>query len=269
MGDSESFSSLMDLVNSHLSKTSLNTSLSGDEGSTAFPLASVRIQTGTSQTVFTPPNGIMSIPRLGAQDNEINGILAQQVTNMLIAKERKRQEEEDKRQRLEEEIRLLKQLKQTEDDYVIDLMSSIVVPNLDRMLTQPLPDPERPSTSSSFESLLAEVAALAHHETKGLEKPKDTLPLNQDMSYMLFKKVRKSRASAFGKVISSRVRPVAAPYVKVEVSNPAVQRFDFSTQSPCDVNLERRRHPPQDPYAHMNMVERFMAQTNNDSTHHM
>lgn len=262
MGDSESFTSLMDLVNSHLSKTSLNTSQSGDEGS-SFPLASVRIQTGMSQTVFTPPNGIMPIPRLGPQDNEINGILAQQVSNMLMAKEKTRQAEETK-QRLEQEINQLKHQTAPKEDYNIDLMSSIILPSLDQMLTHPSHDTKRASISSSVESLLTEVT----HDTDKVFQKFDTLPLNQDMSYMLVKKVRRCKPSAFGKVICSRVRPVAAPYLKIDVTSNQVHRFDFTTQSPCDINLEKRRHPPQDPYANMNMVERFMAQTNSDSLHH-
>lgn len=155
MDDPESFTSLMDLVNSHLSKTSLNTSQSGEGSNTAFPLASVRIQTGTSQTVFTPPNGIMSIPRLGAQDSEINGILAQQVTNMLITKEkRKQEEEEEKKRKLEEQKH--KEQKDREDDYVIDLMSSIIVPKLDQTLANPL-GTKIASSSSSSESVISGV----------------------------------------------------------------------------------------------------------------
>lgn len=263
MGDSESFSSLIDLVNSHLSKTSLNTSQSGDEGGSLFPVGSVRIQTDMSQSVSTPPNGIMLTPSLGQQGNEISGILAQQLTNMLVAKEKTRQAEEHKhKQKVEEQNKQLNHQKLNGEDYNIDLIPSIVTPNLEQILTQPL---SVASTKRSFDSMLADARGLGKHETMKVLETLDTLPLKQDMSYMLVRKVKKGKPSPFGKVICSRVRPVAAPYLMVDVNNAAVQRFDFSTQSPCDINLQKRHHPPQDRYANMNMVERFMAQSNKES----
>lgn len=238
MTDSSSFSSLMALVDSHLSKTSVQESRSEDASSASnrIPIPSLH-GTGTlSDTLLSfSPGQRIPLPRFNLSESPIQNVLAEQVANMLKAKELKRQQEEEK-QRLAEEM---KKLKLEEDECVIDLMAALQKP------CGPGPPPmqeETMSSSSSFESLFEPKFIDCDDAPETTKPPEPVLPCITDMSYILKQKVKKGSCSAFGKVISSRLKPVAAPYLRDKIKCDIV-RFDFKTKSPCDCIKEKLRKP--------------------------
>lgn len=264
MGERSSFTSLMAMVESHLSKTSVgerpNEQRSHGVAAPSFSLpniCSVR-NTDSEQFLLPPPSTIIQLPRFEVKNSEITEILAHQVKNMLVAKENALNEEKEK---LSDRLQSIN-LNNEDDDYVIDLSGSIMRPDLaEHHLVQEVVHPVL-SVASSMESLIFEEnTEMSKELPKVVEEP---LPMCDDMSDILYKRVKRGKCSVFGRVLGSRLRAVAAPYLHVRVLNPAIVPFDFSTPSPCDVNKQRRMHPPQDMYSHMNMVDRFMAITKDE-----
>ncbi|CAG4942787.1 unnamed protein product [Colias eurytheme] len=239
MSDSAGFSSLFALVDSHLSKTTVKESNSDGVSRSPFQIPSLRdgpdVRSSESR-IFLPMCPRLPIPSLTLSDtpSPITNILAEQVANMLKAKEKKQQEEEEKR-RVEEEMKKLK-LNDENDDYVIDLMKALQTPYKPELRVKE----EVLSSSSSFESLFG--PKFTDEDPCTLKTPEPLLPCTTDMSHMLDVKVRKGKSSTFGKVLSSRLRPVAAPYIHKKVENN-IQPFDFSTPSPCDAFREKLRKP--------------------------
>ncbi|KAI5640954.1 hypothetical protein NE865_06830 [Phthorimaea operculella] len=239
MTDSSSFSSLMALVDSHLSKTSIQASHSEDPSNVSgrIPIPSLT-QPGTLSDSRLQ---LGSCPRLipsfklsdRVSDSSIQDVLAGQVANMLRAKELKKQEEE--KQRLAEEMKKMKL--EEPDDCVIDLMQALKTP----WEPPPPPKEETLSSSSSFESLF-QPKFIDCDDTPETKSPEPLLPCKTDMTYILYQKVRKSKGSTFGRVISSRLKPVAYPYLREKVESNIVP-FDFSTPSPCDLIKEKLRRP--------------------------
>ncbi|XP_038216229.1 uncharacterized protein LOC119835470 [Zerene cesonia] len=232
MSDSAGFSSLFALVDSHLSKTSVKESNSDGVSRSPFQIPSLRDGPNSSSSegrLFSPLGQRLPIPSLSLSESPITNVLAEQVANMLKAKERKQQEEEKKR--MEEDMQKLK-LNDDRDDYVIDLMKVLQTPYEPELKVKD----EILSSSSSFESIF---------EPKFIDsnvEPEPLLPCITDMSYILDVKVRRGKASTFGKVLSSRLRPVAAPYLREKIESN-IKAFDFSTPSPCDVFREKLRKP--------------------------
>ncbi|XP_068620000.1 uncharacterized protein [Battus philenor] len=229
--DSKGYSSLFALVDSHLSQTSLkNTSLNDNKNSDGVKNGSL------SESVLFSPKNRFPIPSLSSNSSQITGVLTEQVANMLKAKERKHKEEKEK-----EDMKKL----DNDEDYVIDLMKAL------QTSYEPPPSslPEEPlSRTSSFESLCKmNLAEYEEEIKKKVDMP--TLPCVIDMSYVIHKNKYKGLCSTFGKVLTSRVRPVAAPYLKEKIETN-IKSFDFSTKSPCDIIKENLRKPlPYNPNA--------------------
>lgn len=249
MTDSSSFTSLLALVDSHLSKTNVSESRSenGNGIRDPFPIPSLglskRPQTCTvSDTTLTfSPEQRLPIPRFGLSESPIQRVLNEQVANMLKAKELRRQQEEEK-QKLAEQM---KKMTLQEDDDVIDLMQALQNPYDTKTSMKPLKE-QTQSSSSSFESLFEpkfDSIDLDDVSVKDTELPEPKLPCKTDMSYILFQKVKRGKCSAFGRVLSAKVRPVAAPYLHEKIQHN-IKVFDFSTPSPDDILKEKRSWKP-------------------------
>lgn len=257
MTDSSSFSSLMAMVDSHLSKTSIQ--VGQQEDSDGLPrLQLPSLTDGPNQTLsetrmFLARGPRQSFSSQSSEEGPIQEVLAKQVNNMLRAKRRQKESlarAAREREKLAEEMRKLKMVDDKEergdkDEVVIDLVKAVK-----ESMNFKVPYPVSPrksetvSSSSSYESL---IDTKFMDEPGRVKTPEPLLPCQTDMSYILKQKVRQGRCSAFGKVLTSRMRPVAAPYLKEKV-NTKVVRFDFTTKSPCDVIKEKLRQPR--PYSH-------------------
>lgn len=236
MTDSSMYTSLFALVDSHLAKVSLqdneensNSALNGSPFNN-FRNPNISTTSLEMQTCRLPSFGI------GMGDSSIRNVLAEQVANMLKAKEEK--EEEEEKLKLEEEMRRLKI--EEEKNNMIDLTQAIQTPYRPDLL--PRPKKETLSTSSSCESLFKFNFIDCDVKPDKILTTAPLLPCITDMSYILKKKIKKSKGSSFGKVVSSRQRRVAAPYLKEIIKTDIVQ-FDFSTPSPCDILKEKQRKP--------------------------
>lgn len=251
MADSNSFTSLMALVDSHLSKTSMQASSSGDVDNQLYRLPLPSLTGGINATLSDTRLSMSLGQRLplstrSLTDSPIQEVLAKQVSNMLKAKEKKKQQEEEfaklamEREKLAEEMR---KLKLQEDDGVIDLVK-VVRESMNFKDIAPAPQKEETlSSSSSFESLFEPKFIDCEEEPVKVKTPEPLLPCQTDMSYILKEKMRRGKCSAFGKVLTSRLRPVAAPYLMTHVHSDIIP-FDFSTKSPCDLIKEKLRKPP-------------------------
>ncbi|XP_023937972.1 uncharacterized protein LOC112045852 [Bicyclus anynana] len=238
MSDSSEFTSLFALVDSHLSKTSLQCT-DGTPQTTSLnipPLMGLRNGSASESilSLHTRPR-LLPLPTFSTSESPIQSILAQQVANMLIAKEKKQQEEEQAK--IDEEMIRLKI--EDEQNTLIDLTKAIQTPYV------PVPylkEQKTPSNSSSLESLLQLNFADCEGEPKRTKTPEPYLPCIMDMSYILKEKVNFAKCSSFGKVLTSRLRKVPAPYLREYVPTD-IKRFDFSTPSPSDIIKENLRKP--------------------------
>ena len=162
---------------------------------------------------------------------------------MLKAKELKKQQELEQ-EKLQEEMR---KLALEEKSCVIDLMKAVQRPGQ----PEAKHTEEVVSLSSSFESLVLDYKEFVNNSPNRVQsvesipppEPEPLLPITTDMSYILTQKIKMGKCSAFGKVLTSRLRPVAAPYLREKVPTNIV-RFDFSTKSPCDLIKEKLKRKP-------------------------
>ncbi|CAG5003271.1 unnamed protein product [Parnassius apollo] len=236
--ESKEYSSLFALVDSHLSKTSLKENVSSENRKSALPIPCPKgFHNGSvSETFLLSPDQRLPIPSLSVSDSPITSVLAKQVANMLKAKEKKKQKEEEK-QKLEEEMKKMKL--DDNEDYVIDLMKALQTPCIPIASSH---SEELRSKSSSFETLFQLNFTDFDEESQEEIKPEPLLPCVTDMSFILQQKIPRGKCSPFGKVLTSRLRPVAAPYLKEKVKTD-IGIFDFSTKSPCDIIKEKLRKP--------------------------
>lgn len=238
MTESSSFSSLLALVDSHLSKTSIQEQPEGTSHSLSDHIKIPQFNNHNSAQSDTKlsfsPGQRIGIPTFNFSTTpvNINHVLAEQVSNMLKAKELKRQQAEEE-QRLVEETR---KLKLQEDSCVIDLMQALQTPY------KPEPVKKTLSCASSVESLFDPNFLDCDEEIAPMKTPEPLLPCTMDMSYILHQKIRRGKCSNFGKVLTARLRPVAAPYLK-EIVKSDIVRFKFDTPSPCDLIKEKLRKP--------------------------
>lgn len=231
MTDSTEYSSLFALVDSHLSKSSLS---SGNNSKSPFNLPTLGNGPNNSSS-----DGQIKFPvspfNVGVSESPIKSILAQQVANMLKTKERKNQE--DKEQKLVDDMQQFKLIDDSE--YVIDLMKAVQIPyNFQKQVSKD----EVLSSSSSFESLFELKLTVPVEETKTSNISELPLPCTSDLTYILNQKMCEGQPSTFGKVLTSRLRPVAAPYLHEKIDS-SIKVFDFSTPSPCDTIKQRLRKP--------------------------
>ncbi|XP_028166850.1 uncharacterized protein LOC114357438 [Ostrinia furnacalis] len=254
MTDSSSYSSLMALVDSHLSKTSVQAS--GSEGNDSpFPRLQLPRLKGPNATLSEtrltlPSTQRLPLPTLSLTDSPIQEVLAMQVSNMLKAKEKKKQQEEEaarlarEREKLAEEMRKLKMEDDKNDEHIIDLVKAVKESMTFKKPDQPAPRKRKVSLSgnSSIETLFEPRFIDSEINPVKVKTPEPLLPCKTDMSYILTQKIRRGKCSAFGKVLTSRLKPVAAPYLR-ETIHSKVVRFDFSTKSPCDLIKEKLRQP--------------------------
>lgn len=224
--ESKVYSSLFALVDSHLSQTSLKETSSNTK---SLPIPNIKLSHNgsVSESFLHSPNRL-PIPTLSENNSQILDKLSEQVANMLKAKEKREFEE---KQKLEEK---LNEMKIDDQDYVIDLMKALQTPC-------GTSKPAEISKSSSSESIF-ELNFNDFDEDLPTIEPEPLLPCITDMSYILNQKVRRGKCSTFGKVLTSRLKPVPAPYIKENIKSNIV-RFDFSTKSPCDIIKEKLRKP--------------------------
>ncbi|CAH0703175.1 unnamed protein product [Spodoptera exigua] len=242
MTDSSSFTSLFALVDSHLSKCNLNDTPSEDGRVGSLPMPMLNLPRGLSDTGLSNPPPRLPIPTFTLSESPIANVLSEQLSNMFKAKELKKQQELEQ-EKLQEEMR---RMALEEKNCVIDLMKAVQKPQLPDLK----PKEEPSSINSSFESLVLDYKEFVANSPRrtsevGLPtpEPEPLLPIKTDMSYILKQKIKRGKCSAFGKVLTSRLRPVAAPYLREKVPTNIV-RFDFSTKSPCDLIKEKLKRKP-------------------------
>ncbi|XP_069364687.1 uncharacterized protein [Maniola hyperantus] len=237
MTDSSMYSSLFALVESHLSKTSLQQN-DGNSNTTSIniPINNLRDGSISESLMILQTRPRLPIPSLSPKESSIQPILAQQVANMLIAKEKRQQEE---KQKLEEQMMRLK-LEEDEKNSLIDLTKAIQIPYNPKPRAN---QQETLSSSSSVESLFKLNFTDCDGEPERTKTPEPELPCITDMSYILKEKIKMGKGSAFGKVLSSRLRPVPVFYFREKIPTN-IKRFDFSTPSPCDIVKANRKYRP-------------------------
>ncbi|KAJ0184006.1 hypothetical protein K1T71_000429 [Dendrolimus kikuchii] len=234
MTDSSSFSSLLALVDSHLSKCSLQTSDTPGM-SKSIPIVPLNgIHKGHSDTNLSSPSQRLPLPPFSISDNPINNVLADQVSNMLKAKAKK---EQDIKETLENNIK--KHSLEEDEDY-IDLVKAIQEPK--HTYVPPIHNEESKRTSPDFVLLDDEEFVLEDDLSDDEQDSTEWLPCTTDMSYILKEKVTRAKCSPFGKVLAARLKPVAAPYLHEKVESN-IKRFDFKLRSPCDCIAEKLRRP--------------------------
>lgn len=238
MTDSTVYTSLFALVDSHLSKVSLQDNEENSNNPINVSPFNTLNNGSVSDTSLLPLPPCRRLPSfgIGMGDSSIRNVLAEQVANMLKAKEKKQEEEE--KLKLEEEMRRLKI--EEEKNTLIDLSKAIQTPYRPELL--PRPKREILSNSSSCESLFKLNFIDCDSKPDKVFSPVPLLPCITDMSYILKQKIRKSKGSSFGRVLSCRQKRVAAPYLR-EVIKTDIIPFDFSTPSPCDIIKEKLRKP--------------------------
>ncbi|KPJ12597.1 hypothetical protein RR48_02230 [Papilio machaon] len=242
--ESKVYSSLFALVDSHLSQTSLKESSSNDT-KRSLPIPNVKSLAhngSVSESFLHSPQKRLPIPTLSENNSQILDKLSEQVANMLKAKERREIEE---KQKLEEKMN---KMETDEQDYVIDLMKALQTPCEP---SKPVPE-ENHSKSSSTESIF-ELNFNDFDEDIPTIEPEPLLPCVTDMSYILKQKIKRAKCSTFGKVLTSRLKPVPAPYIREKIKSDIV-RFDFSTKSPCDIIKEKLRKPTSSCTSNFNIV---------------
>lgn len=227
MTDSSSFSSLLALVDSHLSKCNLQ----DNDSPGILPLNG--IHNGNSDIHLQSPSHKLPLPPFSLSDSPINKVLADQVSNMLKAKAQKEQEAK------ENLANSLKKLSLEKDDDFIDLTKAIQEPKHHYI---PINDEESRMSSPDFLPLDSEEFVL--DDEPKTEEPVllEFRPCTIDMSYKLKQKFKRPKCSPFGRVMSARWRPVAAPYLHERIESN-IKRFDFSLRSPCDCISEKLRRP--------------------------
>lgn len=267
MSDASSYTSLLDLVSSHLSKYNVQDSPSHSVDGTptnSIPIPSPNgLQKVVSDSCLIPSGERVPLPKYCISDSPIKNVLAEQISNMVKAKERKAQE---KRQRLEEDMNKLALEDNKDDEYVIDLLTAIQTP-----ITLPQPTEAVIARSDSFESLLVENTKrfIEHHESSETDEQVEEkiihtlLPCQTDISYILPQKLDKVKCSTFGKILTARLRPVPAPYLKVKIKTDNVTRFHFNTKSPCDLIKEKLRKPTSHNTQCVNLMDIIMGTNDN------
>lgn len=222
MTNSNSFSSLFDLVESHLSNIANERPSDSLIGSFAIPTFN-NIQSGMSVTCLTTSR------------SSISNVLSYQLSNMFNAEDNKNQQE-----KLREEMENLK----LEEQNMMDLVKAVQRPRQAESRHQ-----EYSSCSSFFGTSLSDYKKFTSQnfinswESESIVpslKTEAILPITQDMSYILTQKIKRGKCSPFGKVLTSRLRPVAAPYLREKITSNIV-KFDFKTKSPCDIVKERQQ----------------------------
>ncbi|VVC86341.1 unnamed protein product [Leptidea sinapis] len=237
MSDSSEYSSLFALVDSHLSKTSVKESQSNEstKGPFQIPFHNNEHGTSSSESYLLLQNARLPIPTFNISQSSITSVLAEQVSNMLKAKEKKKQEE---LQKLDSEMKKLKV--QEKDDYVIDLMQALQTPSTEMKPKSLCEEPL--SSSSSFESLFQPKFSDFIDEKEKQKNPDPLKPCITVKSHLMKKKIKKGKCSEFGRVLSARLRPIAAPYLRQSIESN-IEVFDFSTPSPCDIYKANLRKP--------------------------
>lgn len=251
MTDSSMYTSLFDLVDNHLAKISLrdNGQNSNSDLSVSPSNHFLNPNISARPSLHEQPYRLLSLGN-GMGDNSIRNVLAEQVANMLKAREEEQREE--KKLKLEEEMTRLK----IEEEKSIDLTQATLQPYRPDLL--PRPKKETLRNSSSCESLFEFHFIDCDIKPDKILTTAPLLPCINDMSYILKKKIRKAKGSSCGRVISSRQRRVAAPYLKEIIKTDIVQ-FDFSTPSPCDIIKEKQRKPKMSCRFTLNLEEFWKA----------
>lgn len=234
MTDSNSFSSLLALVDSHLSKCNLQTN-ENTALPKSIPIPGLNgIQKGLSDSRLGSPSQIGPLPAFNASNSPISNILAEQVSNMLKAKEKKHQREYEEfdmniiHPNLSEDNNLV------EDEDMIDLVKAV---KEQPYHCTPMQEKEESQGDSSEFGQYGKNLIID-------DVPNDNLLIinpilsKTDMSCILKHKVKMGKCSSFGKVLCARLRPVAAPYIHQKVVTN-IKRFYFNTKSPCDIISER------------------------------
>lgn len=235
MDVSESFSSLLALVDSHLSKTNLQLN---------SPTTTTSLSTLKDSSIQLPtPSQRFIIPVLNPNKGPIsNNILAEQVANTLKAREAQSQLQKEKHEaeQLEDKMKNV-DISENEGEYMIDLTSAITdVDNINKPLSKA--EPKKEELTKSLEDLFK--VNFKDCDIVENVKPRlgPQLPCKTDFSDILLVKIHRKRVSNFGKVLCSRYKPYAAPYIKERIFSN-VKRFDFSIPSPDDLIKEKMKKP--------------------------
>ncbi|KAJ0176431.1 hypothetical protein K1T71_007610 [Dendrolimus kikuchii] len=229
MTDSNSFSSLLALVDSHLSKSSFQMNDISDISKSISISPFNRLHKDDSDTCLSSSSQILPLPPFNVIDSPINNILAEQVSNMIKAKEKKEQEAKDNIAHKLKNLNL--------DDNYIDLVKAIKESKGHHV---PINDKE---SRISLDLVLKDSEEIVlDNEPKMKEQVFSELPYINNKFYILKEKVNKAGCSPFGKVLTARWRPVAAPYLHERIIS-RVKRFDFNLRSPCNGILEKSRWP--------------------------
>lgn len=231
MSESSSFSSLLALVDSHLSKVNVQGSHSEDAHNIEDKdNKQNKVLSTQSDTGF--PYGAsrkLAIPSFSLSGNPVKNVLAEQVANMLKAK----QQREEEQQKLSEEMKAINISDNHDAEHnVIDLMEALRTPF--KMAEKS--DSCHSSTESLFEPTFIECDE--ESVCNKLTLLPVLLPCHTDLSYILNLKVPQAKCSSFGKILVSKFRPITLPY-KRQISHNPIKTFDFKSKSPCDILLEK------------------------------
>lgn len=220
MGDSGSFSSLLDLAESHLSKTKLD------------GIVTTTISTNDNLPQLQHRFIIPALTDNSNSNTSIRDFLAEQTANTFKARAIKKQkelEEKEKEQKEKEQRELedkIKKLNIEEDsNYMIDLTEALS----DALLN--------PRKKIATNTPLNTSQSICGNINRDYFTPKPQLLSTADESGIMNIKMKRKRLSPFGKVLCSRLKPRRRPY-KPSYYATDIKSFDFSTPSPDDIAIK-------------------------------
>ncbi|XP_028033768.1 uncharacterized protein LOC114245698 [Bombyx mandarina] len=235
MNDSSSFSSLLALVDNHLSQSNVpETESVNPQGHSskaiAIPLNN-GIRKGMSDSRLSSPSQRFIESHSSMSVSPIKSVLVEQVTNMLKAKEHKYEDNQVLDVKLNE-------LTIHSNDDSVDLITALGTPFENKVFEENIL-----STSTTSSSLyLHESDDFPIEEIFDKSCPENNIqnlqPCKRDMSYILHNMIHRAKCSTFGKIVSARIKPIPVPYLKEQVTSNIVP-FDFKTKSPCDMIKDR------------------------------
>ncbi|GBP91816.1 hypothetical protein EVAR_50991_1 [Eumeta japonica] len=211
----ETFATLDELINSHLSKLSDSGHSQGSDES-IHTETSMKTGTMSDFLLINSPNKIIPTVIPEQVNNEITNILAMQLANALKVRTGKIQQEK------------LIVKNESEESFNIDFTDAIIEPQQDEVEICKDYKPKGDGCCD-LENNAGNVENPVSKANNVTNTPEESLPCLEDLSHLLNAKIKKMRCSTFGRVLCATYRNTYLPD-HVGVHEKGIE-FDFSTPS--------------------------------------